>query len=83
MKKTVSKASRMIRDARVKKGWTQLQIGKMMGHNYGNFIGMIESGASQVPFDMIPQLCSLLDLDPKKLLREVMLCRHPELAKYL
>lgn len=83
MKKPVSKASKMIRTARLKKRWTQRQLGKMLGHNYGNFVGMIETGASQVPFDMIPQLSSLLDLDPKKLLREVMICRHPDLAKYL
>lgn len=83
MKKPVSKASLMIRAARLQKGWSQRQLGGMLGHNYGNFVGMIETGASQVPFDLIPQLSSLLDLDPKILLREVMICRHPTLAKYL
>jgi transcriptional regulator with XRE-family HTH domain len=82
-KKTVSKAATMIYVARLKKGYTQLELGRMLGHNYGNFIAMIENGVSMVPIKMIPQLSNLLDLDPKKLLREVMICRYPTVAKYM
>lgn len=52
----------------------------MLGHSYGNFIAMVESGVSMVPIKMIPQLSNLLDLDPKKLLREVTICRYPTVA---
>ena len=83
MKKSVSKASRMIRNARLKKRWTQQQFGKMLGFDYGNFIGMMESGQSQIPINLIPRLCDLLDMDPKKLLKEVMVCRYPGVAKFL
>ena len=83
MKKTISKASKMIRTARLRKGWTQRELGLMLGHSYGNFIGMLESGSAQIPVGIIVPISNLLGLDPKKLLREVMICRHPDLAKYL
>jgi len=83
MKKAISKASKMIRTARLRKGWTQRELGLMLGHRYGNFIGMLESGSSQIPLGIIVPICNLLSLDPKKMLREVMICRHPDLAKFL
>jgi hypothetical protein len=57
-----------------KDAWTQL---------WQFHIAMIENGVSKVPIKMIPQLSNLLDLDPKKLLREVMICRYPTVAKYM
>jgi len=48
-----------------------------------NFIAMLESGSAQIPLGIIVPISNLLGLDPKKLLREVMICRHPDLAKYL
>jgi transcriptional regulator with XRE-family HTH domain len=83
MRKSASKASEMIRKARKKKGWTQQELGTMLGYGYGNFVGMMESSASKIPFDLIPRLCELLDLDPRKLLKEVMISRHPTVAKFL
>lgn len=78
-----SKASQMIREARIKKGYTQSQLGTMLGYGYGNFVGMMENSASQIPIDLIPKLSELLNLNPKKLLKEVMICRYPTVAKYM
>jgi len=86
MRKSVdkkSRASRMIREARLKKGYTQSQLGTMLGYGYGNFVGMMENSASQIPIELIPKLSELLDLNPKKLLKEVVICRYPTVAKYL
>lgn len=83
MEKTRSKAGEMIREGRLAKGWSQRQVGKMLGYGYGNFVTMVENGDSLIPLDKIPILCELLDLDTKALLKEVMICRHPGLAKYL
>jgi transcriptional regulator with XRE-family HTH domain len=54
-KKTVSNAVTMIRFARLKKGYTQLELGRMLGYNYSNFIAMIQNGVSMVPINMISQ----------------------------
>ena len=76
-------AGNMIREARLAKSWSQLELGKMLGYDYGNFIAMIENGKSMVPIDKIPVICDILGINPKELLREVMLCKHPSVAKYL
>jgi hypothetical protein len=34
----------------------QSQLGTMLGYGYGNFVGMMENSASQVPIDLIPKL---------------------------
>ena len=83
MKKSVPKASRMLRNARLKKRWTLRQLGKMLGYGYGNFVGMMESGQSQIPIELVPLLCDLLDMDTKKFLKEVMVCRYPGAARFL
>ncbi|MBC2734068.1 MAG: helix-turn-helix transcriptional regulator [Desulfobacteraceae bacterium] len=76
-------AGKMIREARMDKGWTQRELGKMLGYDYGNFIGMIENGNSILPIDKIPIISEILGLNPKKLLKEVMLCKHPGVARYI
>jgi transcriptional regulator with XRE-family HTH domain len=78
-----SKASQMIREARIKKGYTQQELGTMLGYEYGYFVGMMENSSSKIPIDLIPKISELLDLNPKKLLKEVMTSRHPSVAKYL
>ncbi len=44
---------------------------------------MMENSSSKIPIDLIPKISELLDLNPKKLLKEVMISRHPTVAKYL
>jgi transcriptional regulator with XRE-family HTH domain len=82
-KAAVMKPGEMIREAREGKDMTQQELGRLLGLRYGNFIGMLESGHSVVPYNRIPQLCSLLDLNPVELCRRVMSERDPEMAKCL
>jgi len=78
-----TRAGALIKRTREAKGWSQLEFGKMLGFKRGNFICMVESGQSDLPFEKIPIVCELLDLDPRELLREAMSSRYPNLVKYL
>jgi hypothetical protein len=49
----------------------------MLGYKQANFISMVETGQSELPFEKIPLPCELLDLDPRELLREAMTSRYP------
>jgi ribosome-binding protein aMBF1 (putative translation factor) len=72
-----------IRQAREACGWTQTELGKMLKYRYGNFAGAIESGTAEIPFEKISLLSEILGFNPRELLREVMIIRYPEMAKYL
>jgi transcriptional regulator with XRE-family HTH domain len=78
-----TRAGSMIKQAREARGWSQLELAIMLGYKRGNFLSMLETGASELPFEKIPLLCELLDLDPRELLREAMTSRYPNLVKYL
>ena len=45
---------RIIREARMSKGYSQAQLGRMCGLKYGNFITMIESGKSDIHYNLKP-----------------------------
>jgi transcriptional regulator with XRE-family HTH domain len=79
----VRTVGQMIKRAREHKDMTQKELGRLLGLRHGNFIGLIESGHSVVPYYRIPRLCSLLDLDPVDLFRRVMSERDPEMARCL
>ena len=68
-------AGRQVRPAG---GWTQAEPGKMLKYLYGNFVGVIESGKAEIPFEKIPLLSEILGFDPRELLKEVMSIRYPE-----
>lgn len=72
-----------LRQAREARGWTQAELGKMLKSRYGNFVGAIESGKAEIPFEKIPLVSEILRFDPKELLKEVMRICCPEVAKYL
>ena len=76
-------AGKMIRNARIEKGWSQRELGKMLGYDYGNFVGMIEVGKSKLPIEKVPLISELLGINPKQLFREVMIDRYPEIVKYI
>ena len=74
---------KMIKEARITKGWPQLELGKMLGYRYGHFVGSLENGKAEIPYEKIPALSELLDLNPRELLKDVMSIRHPEVVQYL
>jgi transcriptional regulator with XRE-family HTH domain len=78
-----AKLGNKIRQAREARGWTQAELGKMLKYRFGNFVGVIECGKAEIPFENIPLVSEILWFDPRELLKEVINIRYPEVAKYL
>ena len=55
-----------LKDARVKNGLTQTDVGVQAGHTKSWYVD-IERGKNNVYFDDVQKLCTILDIDIKKL----------------
>jgi transcriptional regulator with XRE-family HTH domain len=55
-----------LKDARNKKGLTQTDVGVQAGHTKSWYVD-IERGKNNVYFDDVQRLCTILDIDIKKL----------------
>ena len=60
-----AKLGNRIRQAREARGWTQAELGKMLKYKFGNFVGVIEFGKAEIPFEKIPLLSEILGFDPR------------------
>jgi transcriptional regulator with XRE-family HTH domain len=52
-----------IRDARLKKGLTQLELAKALGYSSPQFVYLMERNVSKVPLDILGKLIVLLGLE--------------------
>lgn len=48
---------------------TQREIARRMGYRCVNFVSMMKTGAARVPFEKLPALAEILDVDPAHLVR--------------
>lgn len=48
---------------------TQREIAQRLGYRCINFVSMMETGAARVPFEKLPALAEILDVDPAHLVR--------------
>lgn len=53
----------VLKEARLAKGLSQAQVAKKLGYSSPQFIFLMESGKSKLPFNKISAICRILDLD--------------------
>jgi transcriptional regulator with XRE-family HTH domain len=61
-------AGKVIKNARINEGLTQMELGKLLGHTTGQFIYHLEIGKAPVPASLITELCKILKIDPDRLI---------------
>ncbi len=59
----------MVKEARLKLGLSQVELARNLGYNYGNFIGMIESGTAKFPRDGVLKFAKALNIPPVKFIK--------------
>ena len=72
-----------IRRRREEIGMTQLQLGKALGHKYGNFVGMLEKGQSPFPAEHWKKYAEVLQVPYHRFLRLVIEELYPDMLEYL
>lgn len=70
----------LIRDARTKKGLTQLQLGIELGYKSMQFVSLFERGLSKVPFKVIGKLVLILGINEKSISKALTTEFQAELA---
>lgn len=62
----------LIRDARLKKGWTQADLARELGYENPQFISLLERNQSKVPLRVLGQLIVLLELSEPEVISSLM-----------
>ena len=70
----------VVRHFRQKKGLTQSELSKALGHSTPEWAGMAEAGQRKIQLDEIPQLAAVLQLNARDLAKRALREYHPALA---
>ena len=62
----------LIREYRVKKNFTQLNLAERLGYDSTQFVSLFERGLSKVPHNVLGQLIVILGIPEKKVLDTLM-----------
>ena len=62
-----SKFGKIIREHRMAKGWTQLELARKLGYPTANFISLLERDLSKTPLAVLGKLIVLLGIPEKKI----------------
>jgi len=73
----------MVKEARKKLDLSQVELAKELGYDYGNFIGMIESGTAKFPRDRVIKFAKALNIPPARFLEAWVEEYQPEWKEYL
>lgn len=83
MENRTTSIGKLIKDYRERRNLTQNDLGRKLGYKYGNFVGMIETGASQFPLGKCLDYADALDIDRTLFIETAMKELYPELVPYL
>jgi len=72
-----------IKKRREELGITQLQMGKSLGHRYGNFVGAIEKGQSPFPLEHWQEYADFLQVPRREFLKICLTEIYPNMLPYL
>jgi transcriptional regulator with XRE-family HTH domain len=59
----------MIRNYRIKSGWTQLELAEKLGYNTPQFVSLFERGLSKIPLETLGRLIIYLKMPEKEVLK--------------
>lgn len=59
----------MIKNARLERNMSQLELAKSLGYNYGNFVGMIENNTAKFPRDAVLKFAHQLDIPAEQFIQ--------------
>ena len=74
-----SELGQIIRDYRLKKNMTQLDLAKRLGYDSTQFVSLFERGLSKVPFNVLGQLIVILGIPERKILNMLLGAYETEL----
>lgn len=66
MKDTHTQLGSLIREYRVRKEMTQLQLAEKLGYDSAQFVSLFERGISKIPLETLGQLIVILGIPEKK-----------------
>lgn len=77
------KIGQLIKEARLKKKMTQLQLGQVVGYTNSNFISVIEQGRQKCPVNTLGVICLALKIDPLLVRRMLVDDHHFKITREL
>ncbi|MBC7420044.1 MAG: helix-turn-helix transcriptional regulator [Bdellovibrio sp.] len=81
MKKTNVQIGHLIRDYRIRKGLTQLDLATKLNYDGPQFVSLIERGLSKTPFEILGKLIIILGIPERKITKILLEAYEIELAK--
>ena len=60
-----------LREERIKKGFTQLEVANVLGYTNAQFVSNAERGLCRLPFEAISKLVKLYGLDPENVIEHL------------
>jgi transcriptional regulator with XRE-family HTH domain len=72
MKEVRRELGALIREYRVKKNFTQLNLSEKLGYDSTQFVSLFERGLSKVPYNVLGQLIVILGIPEKKVMDTLM-----------
>lgn len=73
----------IIREARLKKGWTQADLARELGYENPQFISLLERNQSKVPLRVLGQLIVLLNISEAEVVSSLMTIYQHEIMDEL
>ena len=83
MKQVNMELGRLIKEYRLKKNFTQLDLSMKLGYDTPQFISILERGMAKVPLNVVGQLIILLGIPEKKITKILASAYLIELNKQL
>lgn len=69
MSKLNQELAKVVKEFRIKKGMTQLELSEKLGYETPQFISIMERGLAKIPLNVIGQLVVILEVPEKKITR--------------
>lgn len=74
---------KIIRNARIKKNLTQLDLAKKLGYDSTQFVSLFERGLSKCPTKTLGKICKMLDIDKDDVFNIIVDHHYRQTAKEL